>query len=72
MRPRLRIFRGDDAVCTAPEPTVTVSLEEMLRVLQHADQWNRSWLQDFARDEVKVSRDLFEVITAYRDLRPSA
>lgn len=72
MRPKLRIFRGDDAVVTAPEPEVTVPLGDILRVLEDAVRWDRAWLQDFADDEVRISADLHEIITAYSDMRPSA
>ena len=71
MRPRLRIFRGDDTA-TMPAPEVSVQLADLLRVLEDAGQWDRTWLQDFADDKVKVSADLFEIITAYSNLRPSA
>lgn len=72
MRPRLRIFRGDESVSMLPEPEVSVSLSHLLDVLQEAVQWDRTWLQDFADDQVKVSTDLYDVLTAYHDLRPSA
>lgn len=72
MRPRLRIFRGDDSVSTLPEPEISVPLSCLMGVLQDAVQWDRTWLQDFADDQVKVSTDLYDILTAYNDLRPSA
>ena len=72
MRPKLRIFRGDDAVVTAPDPEVTVQLGDILRVLEDSVRWDRAWLQDFADDEVRISADLHEIISAYSDMRPSA
>jgi hypothetical protein len=71
MRPNLRIFRGDDTV-TMPAPEVTVRLNDLMRILEDAGQWDRTWLQDFSDDEVKVSGDLYEIITAYSNMRPSA
>ena len=72
MRPRRRIFRGDDTV-TMPAPEAKVQLADLLRVLEDAGQWDRTWLQDFADDEVRVSTDLYEIITAYSsNMRPSA
>ena len=72
MRPRLRIFRGDDAIAAPNAPEVTIQLEELLRILEDGLRWERSWLRDFASDEVRVSADLYDVITAYGDMRPSA
>lgn len=71
MRPRLRLFTGDDCEAVA-EPQVTVRLGEITRVLADAIQWNRTWLDDFEDDEVQVSSDLYEIISAYSHLRPSA
>lgn len=74
MRPHLRLFTGSDASATAlsTEPEVTVSLGHLLRVLAHAQRGNRAWLKDFSDDEVRISADLYEVIEAYWNLRPSA
>lgn len=72
MRPKLRIFRGDDPVPTMPAPQVTIQLSQLISVLRDSVQFDRAWLDDFADDEVKVSADLYEIITAYSDMRPSA
>jgi len=74
MRPHLRLFTGSEASSTAVagEPEVTVSLGHLLRVLSHAQRGNRAWLKDFADEEVRISADLYEVIEAYWNLRPSA
>jgi len=55
----------------APE-TTTVRFGELLPVLFEAYQSNRAWVQDFADDEVTLSADLFEVISAYQHFRKSA
>lgn len=73
MRPHLRLFTGLDSASSAvAEPTATVSLGHLLRVVSHAQQSNRAWLKDFADDEIQVSADLYEVLEAYWNLRPSA
>jgi hypothetical protein len=73
MRQRLRLFTGDDVdVLPLPPPQVSVRLEDITQALQHAVRVDRTWLQDFADDEVKVSQDLYEVITAYLRVRPGA
>ena len=72
MRPRLRIFTGDDDGCATFEPQVTVRLGDITRLLADAADHNRTWLSDFEDDEVQVSTDLYEVISSYSHLRPSA
>jgi len=53
--------------------TVTVPLGEVLPLLVDAVESDRTWLRDFARDEITVSMDLYEVILAYQHYRrPSA
>ena len=73
MRPRLRLFTGEESTTTAiAEPPVTVRLREIADILSDASQSNRTWLSDFAEDEVQVSADLYEVLSTYWHLRPSA
>ena len=72
MRPRLRLFTGDDDVCTVAEPQCSVRLGEITKILADAVNWDRTWLSDFEDDEVQVSSDLYEVLSAYMHLRPSA
>lgn len=53
--------------------TVTVPLMEIMPLLADAVQSQRTWLRDFADDEVSISMDLYEVILAYQHYRrPSA
>ena len=73
MRQRLRLFTGDETAATATaEQPVTVRLGDISRALRDATRWNRTWLDDFADDEVQVSSDLYEIISAYMRLRPGA
>ena len=72
MRPRLRLFTGDDIGSAVAEPQVSVRFSEVLTALVHALRCNRTWPHDFEDDEVQVSSDLYEVISAYNHLRPSA
>ena len=73
MRHRLRLFTGDDDTSvTATAEQVTVRLGDISRALRDATRWNRTWLEDFADDEVQVSADLYEIISAYMRLRPGA
>lgn len=74
MRPRLRLFVGDDQSEheSFPEPDVSIKLGELTRVLSDAIIWDRTWVTDFADDDVRISADLFEVLSNYARLRPSA
>ncbi len=74
MRHRLRLYTGDEeSVATkTTEPQVTVRLEEFAQALADAVHWKSAWLEDFAGDEVRMSADLYEILTAYRHLRPGA
>jgi hypothetical protein len=69
--PRLRLFDPENRVTLAPRQK-KIRLKEILKVLADAVQHDRTWLSDFADDEVKISADLYEVLVTYRRLRPSA
>ena len=56
---------------TATE-NVTVRLSDISRALLDANRWNRTWLSDFADDEIQVSTDLYEILSTYMRLRPGA
>ncbi len=52
---------------------VTVPLSEILPLLGEAVRSERTWLDDFANDEITIPGDLYEVVLAYRHFRcPSA
>jgi len=77
--PHLRVYSGppeEDAsvdVLQSKQPTVTVPLGEVLPLLADAVRSDRTWLRDFAQDEITISMDLYEVILAYQFYRrPSA
>ncbi len=57
----------------AQRESVTVPLMEVMPLLTDALQSQRTWLRDFADDEVTISMDLYEVLLAYQHYRrPSA
>lgn len=73
---QLRVYYGPNQ-STAPTAekvdAVTVPLGEILPLLAEAVQSRRTWLEDFATDEVTISTDLYEVLQAYQHYRrPSA
>jgi hypothetical protein len=77
IRSRLRVYHGPQETCTTttvhssevrPE-TVTVALADVLPLLADAFSADRTWLRDFADDEISISSDLYEVILAYQHYR---
>ncbi len=72
----LKLYRGPVEL---PEPThadedcVTVSVGEALPLIADAIASERTWLTDFEHDDITISRDLYEVLSAYQYFRrPSA
>jgi hypothetical protein len=75
----LRVYYGpqDETakanVAQVEHEKVTVPLIEVMPLLADAVQSHRTWLRDFADDEVTISMDLYEVLLAYQHYRrPSA
>lgn len=80
-RTHLRVYYGPESTCVSDatleqrvEPTmVTVQAGEVFALLADAVRSQRTWLNDFADEEIKISADLYEVILAYQHCRrPSA
>jgi hypothetical protein len=78
---RFKVYYGPDSdiktvACSRTENnphTVTVPLAEILPLLADAVNSRRTWLRDFANDEISISTDLYEVILAYQHhTRPGA
>jgi len=74
----LRIYRPEEESSTLTvsenqQRTVNVTLGEILPLLTDAIRSERTWLRDFAEDQVSISLDLYEVLLAYQYYRrPSA
>lgn len=75
----LRIYNGPEhgvaglSVVSAPRNAVRIPLGDVLPLLADAVASNRTWLTDFADDEIEISSDLNDVLQAYRHFRrPSA
>ncbi len=77
----LRVYYGPQeetaTLSTTPDQaakdSVTVPLMDVLPLLSDAVKSERTWLRDFADDEVTISIDLYEVLLAYQHYRrPSA
>jgi hypothetical protein len=75
---QLRVYYGPGAAeaqqaADVAANSVTVALGEILPLLADAVQSRRTWLDDFATDDVTISTDLYEVLLAYQHYRrPSA
>jgi hypothetical protein len=53
-------------------PTIGIRLSELLPLVALAEHENYAWLQDFLDDEVRITPDLYDVLRAFRNYRPSA
>jgi hypothetical protein len=78
-RSNLRIYRGPaEKTATAPTAStasatkITVNLGEVLPLLADAVASRRTWLSDFADDQITISADLYEVLLAYQYYRHPA
>jgi hypothetical protein len=70
---RLRVFpHPDDDYVNTTSPAIPVRLSDLYPLLAQAYRDNYVWLQDFEEDQLMVSNDLFEVIRAFTNCRPSA
>jgi len=73
---QLRVYSEPDlALCDfsvveeSADRGVQVTLGDILPLLADAVASNRTWLTDFADDEVTISSDLHDVLQAYRHFR---
>ena len=71
---RLRVFPQpeEDSAAEDHGPAVTIRLVDLYPLLAQAYRDNYVWLRDFEDDRLLVSPDLFEVVRAFADCRPSA
>ncbi|MEW4489645.1 hypothetical protein AB1L42_16300 [Thalassoglobus sp. JC818] len=72
MKPRLRLFTGEDETFAPEPPTITMTFGELLEVIKDASRSGRTWIEDFHNDDVQIPEDLYDVLTEYRRLRPGA
>jgi hypothetical protein len=71
---RLRVFpRPEDEIQSeSNDPGIPIRLADLYPLLAQAYRDNYVWLRDFENDQLLVSPDLFEVMRAFTDCRPSA
>lgn len=59
--------RGCGEFETFPQSeSVPISAGETFALLLHAARTNRAWLRDFADETIEVSRDMYEILLAYK------
>jgi hypothetical protein len=72
---KLRLYTEPDVetmscvTMPAAQHGVRVQLSEVLPLLADAVASDRTWLKDFADEEISVSADLYDVLQAYRHFR---
>jgi hypothetical protein len=71
---QLRVYYGPNDTCEAPaskanHETVSLPLGDVLPLLVDAVRSQRTWLGDFADDEITISTDLYQVLLAYQHYR---
>ncbi len=70
MKPsRLRIFDSNDPA--ANEPTINLTVAQIVPLLVDAFQTDRVWLTDFGNEPIRVTSDLYEILLAYQQMRRS-
>jgi hypothetical protein len=70
---RLRLFRPEhDLEDEAASPDIPIRLADLYPLLAQALRDNYTWLRDFEDDRILVSSDLYEVVRAFSNYRPSA
>ncbi len=70
---RLRVFpHPEEDQDRLMDPTISIRLSELYPLLAQAYRDNYVWLRDFEDDELLVSADLYEVVRAFANCRPSA
>ena len=70
MQPRLKLYFGDETIGAPAE--VSMKLDEFTNIILEAMKWYSTWLHYFADDEVRISSDLYEILSLYASMRPSA
>jgi hypothetical protein len=75
MAATLRVYSESedaDTLTVTPSANVRIRLRDLLPVVALAQKLKFIWLNDFLDDEVVVTSDLYEVMQAFRSVRPSA
>jgi hypothetical protein len=70
---RLRVFpHPEDVPENSDTPSIRIRLSDLYPLLAQAYRDNYTWLRDFEEDQLLVSNDLYQVVQAFSNCRPSA
>jgi hypothetical protein len=71
---RLRVFPYPESEPERAQsgPAVSIKLADLYPLVAQAYRDKYVWLRDFEDEEIVVSPDLFEIVRAFTDFRPSA
>ena len=70
---RLRVFpHPEEEPDQGDVPSISIKLSDLYPLLAQAYRDDYIWLRDFEDDELLVSNDLYEVVRAFSNCRPSA
>ncbi|HZW32373.1 MAG TPA: hypothetical protein VFF52_16790 [Isosphaeraceae bacterium] len=70
---RLRVFpHPEEEPDEADVPSISIKLSDLYPLLAQAYRDDYVWLRDFEDDELLVTNDLYEVVRAFSNCRPSA
>ena len=70
---RLRVFpHPEEEQDNGDVPAIPIRLSDLYPLLAQAYRDDYIWLRDFEDDELLVSNDLYEVVRAFSNCRPSA
>lgn len=68
-KPDLRVYRDStDSDPAVAEATVKMKLRDLFPLLAQAHRHNYLWLKDLADDEVRVTRDLAQVLESFAEI----
>jgi len=70
---QLRVFpHPEEDLEDTNSPSNSIKLSELYPLLAQAYRDNYVWLRDFEDDQLLVTNDLYEVVRAFSNCRPSA
>ena len=70
---RLRVFpHPEEEEVHVDIPAIPIRLSDLYPLLAQAYRDDYVWLRDFEDDQLLVSNDLYEVVRAFSNCRPSA
>lgn len=71
---RFRVYPAIEEACveSTEDPRIPIRLADLYPLLSQAYEDNYVWLHDLEGDRILVSPDLFEVVRAFAECRPTS